>query len=183
VRALQSLLMIWCLFGAGACANTSETGRSDSSLASQSPAGNPDPYLPTDSAIEHHGLKVRTVKADTLIASDDLEHITNPTIVGKHLWVAYPYRAPFFHVIDTVTGQLLHSLGRAGQGPGEFEHVGSLFLAQPHDSIAWAWDYGLNRFTRVTLNTLLATSRSAIEIVETKEHAAWLSSRLRCRMY
>jgi hypothetical protein len=140
-------------------------------------AERPATVLPTDSAIDHAGLTVHDVTAKVLSADSSFEHLTSPVVVGEHLWVGHPYNPPFFHVIDTLTGRVVASLGRHGQGPAEFEHLGNFFSATDGDTTAWAWDSDQSRVTRVSLGLLSAVARAGqIEIVSPKETAGgWVS--------
>jgi TolB-like 6-blade propeller-like len=87
----------------------------------------------------------------TLISSDAI--FGQPSfiaVMGDELWLADHTGDPFFHVIDIPTGKVQVSLGRHGEGPGEFEDVFALSI-RPGDTLAvWAYDPQRSRFTRLT---------------------------------
>ncbi len=133
-------------------------------------------FTPTDSAIEHHGLKVREVVAETLSTDPAYDRLMRPVLLGNHLWVADVNSAPFFHVIDTATGRLVASLGRAGQGPGEFKYITSFFKSHEGDTTAWAWDSDMGRFTKVSFS-ILSSSGAAVEVLQPRAALQWTSPR------
>lgn len=70
---------------------------------------------------------------------------------GEILWVADRAGDPFLHMLDTASGQVLRSVGRRGQGPGEFRDATSLLRADEDSSAVWLYDWRnlmLVRFTR-----------------------------------
>lgn len=70
------------------------------------------------------------------------------------------------HVLDGATGALLASLGRSGEGPGEFMWPRALDPAGPDGSF-WVYDAGLSRLTLVEPDRWLeqpASSRVTMQI-------------------
>lgn len=65
-----------------------------------------------------------------------------------HLWVSDVAHDPAIHLLDDETGTLRMSLGRRGDGPGEFQSVPHLVL-DPRDGSGamWGWDRDLGRLT------------------------------------
>jgi hypothetical protein len=64
------------------------------------------------------------------------------------LWVADGAHDPALHLIDAVSGRLILSIGRKGEGPGEFASVPTIHIA-PGDTSGgiWAYDSSLGRLT------------------------------------
>lgn len=68
---------------------------------------------------------------------------------GQRLWIADAARDPDLHMLDRASGDLLHSIGRKGQGPGDLASPAQIHVVPGDSSGAiWAWDRGLRRLTR-----------------------------------
>lgn len=68
---------------------------------------------------------------------------------GDFLWVGDRFSDPGLHILNTNTGELLFSVGRRGEGPGDFyRSPSSLHSAGGDRGAIWVWDFGLQRFTR-----------------------------------
>ncbi len=70
-------------------------------------------------------------------------------VVGDRLWVVDRNQDPFLHVIDLHSGALLRSVGRLGEGPGDFRSTWSLSTRPGDPEALWAFDLNLQRVTRV----------------------------------
>ena len=65
------------------------------------------------------------------------------------LWVADRYSDPGLHVLDAETGTLILSVGRRGEGPGDFHRSPtSLHSRTDDDGAVWVWDSSFQRLTR-----------------------------------
>ena len=63
-------------------------------------------------------------------------------MTGDYLWVEDGVGDPSLHLIDPRSGRLIRSVGRSGEGPGEFSGTPMSMIVPPGhtgDSI-WAWD-------------------------------------------
>lgn len=68
---------------------------------------------------------------------------------GDYLWISDGAGDPGLHVLNALTGEILRSIGRKGEGPGEFANAPTsllAFLEEPGP--VWAWDMSLQRLTR-----------------------------------
>ncbi len=67
-----------------------------------------------------------------------------------HLWISDLSHDPAIHLLDAETRTLKRSMGRRGDGPGEFQSVPQLLLDPRDESgAAWGWDGGPGRLTRL----------------------------------
>lgn len=73
-------------------------------------------------------------------------------VTGHRLWVADSKGDPFLHVIKLATGEVERSLGRRGEGPGDFHSVMDLGASPGDSSGLWAFDVALGRLTYMTLD-------------------------------
>lgn len=78
--------------------------------------------------------------------------------VGDRLLVS-DEMAPYLHVLDAESGELLASTGREGGGPEEFRMVRELLDAPAHDGSFWVYDSGNLRLTRMAFDTGRAEPR------------------------
>lgn len=70
-------------------------------------------------------------------------------VADRFLWVVDASLDPTLHVLDLETGQLVHSFGRMGAGPGEFASVPfALEVSREDPTAVWAFDGRLQRITR-----------------------------------
>lgn len=74
------------------------------------------------------------------------------------------------HVVDLSTGELRGSIGRKGEGPGEFKAAYSIDRAPDADEL-WVFDAGLQRLTRVDLSALDSEGGWAKEFVSLRGSA------------
>ena len=109
--------------------------------ASDEPAALDDSYLANAAQLERRVLH----------RSDELGMPTWMATVGSRLVVIDAIADPALHVIDRGTGDLTRSLGRWGEGPGEFQSVWSLDPVAGSASELWVFDVALRRTTYVDL--------------------------------
>ncbi len=70
-------------------------------------------------------------------------------VTSDVLWVADARRDPALHVLSVPTGELLHSFGRRGDGPGDFVGRPFALLSDAEEPRAiWAYDQQIQRLTR-----------------------------------
>lgn len=69
---------------------------------------------------------------------------------GRWLWISDAVGDPGLHQLDRYSGELVQSLGRQGEGPGDFSIGRGELLVRPDDDSGsiWTWDYRLARLTR-----------------------------------
>lgn len=80
-------------------------------------------------------------------------------IIGSYLVLLDGFAGPSFHVFRISDGKLLKSLGRKGQGPGEFIGPASIDPAPNTESKFWIFDITVCRLTHVNLDDVLADER------------------------
>jgi hypothetical protein len=89
-------------------------------------------------------LSSRQLSAVPAIGKPSLIRIANGT-----LWLADRSGDPGLHALDPETGALRFSVGRRGEGPGEFARSPFSLTTAPNDGGAvWAFDLTLQRLTR-----------------------------------
>lgn len=113
-------------------------------------------FSPRDSApagppgVDHAGLPVTPLAGRTL---SEGEHLALPTAIAPlagHLILVDRYAERPLHVLRAKDGALVASLGRRGEGPGEFQ-VPSGVEPVHGEAAFWVFDAGLQRLTRVEL--------------------------------
>jgi len=96
------------------------------------------------------------VAGHNLIEIDTLGRPGDLLRVGPYLVIADSYGDPPLHVVRASDGAYVRSLGRPGEGPGEFSHVWSLLSVPTAEEAFWAFDSQLRRLTYVDLKRYLA---------------------------
>jgi len=98
---------------------------------------------------DHADLHPVFLVGQRLNASPAIAQPTTLALAGDVLWVRDAATDPALHAIDIRTGELLLSVGRRGEGPGEFSTAPSTIGVRPGDTSAvWAFDLRLQRLTR-----------------------------------
>ena len=85
------------------------------------------------------------------------EHLGMPAglaTTGSALVAIDRYAENSIHVLDLTTGDLRASVGRKGEGPGEFKSANSIDRAAGGGDDVWIFDVGTQRLTRVDLSAL-----------------------------
>jgi hypothetical protein len=96
---------------------------------------------------EHLGMPVRLATTTSTIVAIDR------------------YAENSIHIVDRISGTLRASVGRKGEGPGEFSGASSIDRAAgPHEEV-WIFDAGTQRLTRVDLTALDSDRAWAREFV------------------
>lgn len=96
---------------------------------------------------------------ETVHESEALAVPTDLEIVGEYL-VLVDRRADHpIHVLDAESGELVRSLGREGDGPGEFRALRSVSAVPGSGSAFWAFDMRQSRLTYVDLADEAALER------------------------
>lgn len=112
----------------------------------EAPAGQHGP-----GELDHSTLDPVDLKGRLLAAGDYLGAPTEVAALGDRLLVIDAMSDSVLHLIDAQSGGHLRSLGRRGEGPGEYRGAWSLAResGRPHE--AWVYDVQLGRLTRVDL--------------------------------
>jgi hypothetical protein len=117
----------------------------------------------SDSAVsKHFSVTAEELPGDAIFGQPaDLD------IAGSYLWVHdLVNSAPWLHVLDTATGQVVRSLGRVGEGPGEFKEVSNIFAASPPDPSMWIWDGSEGRLTKLQPDPAAAGANSQTLVIK-----------------
>lgn len=85
------------------------------------------------------------------------------------------YAENSIHVVDRATGALRASVGRKGEGPGEFRGAAAIDLAIGTPEEVWVFDAGTQRLTRVDLSAIDSGGDWAREFVNLRGSAQVLS--------
>jgi hypothetical protein len=103
--------------------------------------------LPTADDLVH---EMATVLPGTLVsAAPIMGQPSDLAVTGGVIWVRDATGDPGLHLLDAASGELLHSLGARGDGPGEFSFAPFGLMEDAEDpGVIWAWDAGHQRLTR-----------------------------------
>ena len=96
------------------------------------------------------------VVGDTFTEIDSLGRPGDLLKVGPYLVISDGHNDPPLHIVRASDGTLIQSLGRPGEGPGEFGSIWSLLSAPTEDEAFWAYDVMLRRLTYVDLKRYFA---------------------------
>ena len=90
-----------------------------------------------------------TLQAQLLSDAPALGRPSRLHVSESHLWVVDSHSDPGLHVLDVETGAVILSVGRRGEGPGDFyRYPFSLHSRSDDGDAVWAWDMSLQRLTR-----------------------------------
>jgi hypothetical protein len=92
------------------------------------------------------------VQGFEVVDSPILGRISQVRPVGASVVLLDYVGDPFLHQVDS-TGRLVRSLGRRGEGPGDFAALINLSVRQEDFETVWAFDPRLHRLTGVRLGT------------------------------
>jgi hypothetical protein len=70
-------------------------------------------------------------------------------LAGSSLWIRDAAANPSIHLLNPVTGRLLRSLGRRGQGPGELRKAYVMSATQQDSTAIWVWDIEAQHLVRM----------------------------------
>lgn len=113
---------------------------------SKPPAGSGGP-----GELDHSSLRPTELKGRVLSGGDYLGRPSRIALVGERLLVLDGASDSVLHVVDTRNGRLVRSLGRRGEGPGEYRSAWSIAPAPGSPDQPWVYDLNLGRLTRVNL--------------------------------
>ena len=89
--------------------------------------------------------------ASILNQSEELAIPTDVEIVGEHLVLVDRRANQPIHVLHATSGELLRSIGRDGDGPGEYRALRSVSRVPGSATAFWAYDMADSRLTYVDL--------------------------------
>jgi hypothetical protein len=101
--------------------------------------------------LDHASLRPTPVKGRILASGDYLGAPTAITRVGDQLLILDAISDSVLHVVDAQSGRHVRSLGRRGEGPGEYRGAWSLPTETRPPRRPWVYDLQLARLTRVAL--------------------------------
>ena len=126
---------------------------------------------------DHSAFEVLELKGVLLSAAPAIGAPNRLVVSGRYLWVSDAMTDPALHLLDTETGELSLSLGRTGEGPGEFTIEPYNLWADPsRPGSVWAWDPAQQRLTFLLPQPLAEQSPLTVRLGgETPVHqVAWL---------
>lgn len=90
------------------------------------------------------------------VASIDPAYGSIGTLLLNHgrLWVVDYSGTPFIHVVNPGSGRVIQSIGRRGEGPGEFMTV--VGLSTTGNSAVWVFDFNQQRLTELQPDSQLS---------------------------
>ncbi len=91
------------------------------------------------------------------------------------LWVVDASGDPFVHLLSAKSGEHLRSLGRSGEGPGDFSGLSLIAVRPGHPAEGWALDGGLQRLTALS-STSDIPPRVVQPAIRGLREMAWLDS-------
>lgn len=99
---------------------------------------------------DHSQLEVELLRGEVLSDAAAIGRPAQLRSSGDWLIIGDGLHDPSLHQLDRETGGLVRSVGRKGEGPGDFGSPPRLHL-RPGDSsgVVWTWDRQLGRLTRV----------------------------------
>jgi hypothetical protein len=89
-----------------------------------------------------------SLQGETIADGEYLDSPGDLAVVGDRL-VLLDRSAPWVHVFRLPGGERIGSVGRDGDGPGEFRHAATLHDDPREPGAFWVFDGTLNRFTRL----------------------------------
>jgi hypothetical protein len=95
--------------------------------------------------------EVPTLHGSVVHESDGLAMPTQVTVAGDKLVVVDRFAERPVHVLSARSGEVVKSLGREGEGPGEFKVARFVDPDPVSEGAFWVYDAGLSRLTRVDL--------------------------------
>ena len=107
----------------------------------------------TDGLTIEYSTPIRdTLAAELLTTSTAIGIPIGIVPTGRRLWVQDFAGDPQLHVVDAATGEVLSSLGRRGEGAGEFgQSVWGMQVLPPDTMALWTFDIDGQRVIRVEL--------------------------------
>jgi hypothetical protein len=113
------------------------------------PPNQPTPTLRLPASLPHTGHRVISLRGELLASHATIGRPTLLLVQGNSLWLNDEMGDPSLHEVDWVSGNLVRSVGRRGEGPGDFRNVAHLSLRPGDREAVWAFDMVLRRLTRV----------------------------------
>lgn len=102
------------------------------------------------SEFDHAGLPTAELAAVAINEDPIVGRPYDLVIGGSTLWILDGVGEPFIHAVRTTDGSLIQSVGRKGDGPGEFHRSPASLSIQPgHPDAVWAFDLRLQRMTQI----------------------------------
>lgn len=108
--------------------------------------------------LAHTGLAVEVLDHELLTQTDQLALPYKAAVIDQYLVVIDLGADSVLHVIDRMSGNLVRSFGRRGEGPGEFKGIWSLDRSPEHRFGVWVFDIGLLRSTYLDVKHVLGDS-------------------------
>lgn len=125
----------------------------------------------------HGATEVPTLRGGVLHESAALALPTRLEVVGDYLVVIDAGSDSALHVVNRRTGALVRSLGRRGEGPGEFTGAWSLDARAGPEPTVWVYDLSLRRLTLLALDGEASVAPGEVRMVRFVDGAVLTSPR------
>lgn len=103
----------------------------------------------TEVELSHAAFHPLVLHGTPVVSSGAIGQPRRMVVQGRRLWIADRIGDPFVHWVDLDKRAIVRSVGRTGQGPGDFASAMTTDV-RPGDSLAtWVFDIKLERVTRV----------------------------------
>ncbi len=113
-----------------------------------------------------HGVRVEGIAPVAQYSPNIFGSVFRVVPVGTRLWLNDADRNPFIHIVDESTGNVIQSVGRSGQGPGDFGQVTTLFTLRSGDSSLWVYDGSNLRMAEYSEQSFSHGKTEPLRIVE-----------------
>lgn len=115
-------------------------------------------------SLDHSALPVRSVAGRVLNGGEFLGRPSVLAAVNDYLVVLDDGSDSVIHVLRQGDGFRVRSLGRRGEGPGEYKSAWSLLKSHHGSEAVWVFDVGLQRITRLDLTKAAAAGGPRLDI-------------------
>jgi hypothetical protein len=127
--------------------------------------------LGKDPDIDERSLDPGQLHGDPVFTYEAIGQATAIAYQDGVLWIGDNTGDPFIHLVDIRRATPLRSIGRHGDGPGDFHSVFG-FSVRPDDNGLWAFDVSRRRLTRIAVDTKVPPEVISIPIRAVQ--ARWL---------
>ena len=101
-----------------------------------------------------------TIRAVRSFADPSFGSLSRVRLIGDRLVLGDRFGNPWIHIVDANNGRVVRSVGRTGEGPGDFKGVRAILVRPDILAFAWVFDMELQRFTEIDLRDSLPTVRA-----------------------
>lgn len=100
-----------------------------------------------------------TIRAGRSFSDLSFGSLSRVRLIGDRLVVADASGDPWIHILNANNGSIVRSVGRTGEGPGEFKGVRTILVRPQATEFAWVFDMERQRLTEIDLRDSLPSAR------------------------